>query len=118
MFPWRPNQQATRRLSLRQIQKKHCFHARLPINNNLKKFKIRRLAQKEESPQQWLCKGSIVLAVCNTGCTKTLVSEAFANELGIWKTRFLEGKSSKVCLGNSETVTPVAGVEFWATKDA
>ena len=56
--------------------------------------------------------------MCNTGCTKTLVSEAFANELGLWKTRFLEGKSSKVCLGKSETVTPVAGVEFWATKDA
>ena len=30
---------------------------------------------------------------------------------------FPEGKSPKVCLGNSDTVTPVAGVEFWALKD-
>ena len=48
---------------------------------------------------------------------KILVSEAFANELGLRKTMFPEGKSPKVCLGNSKTVTPMAGVEFWATKD-
>ena len=33
------------------------------------------------------------------------------------KERFQEGKSLKVCLGNSEIVTSSAGVEFWATKD-
>ena len=28
-----------------------------------------------------------------------------------------EGKAPKVCLGNSDNVTSVAGVEFWAVKD-
>ena len=51
------------------------------------------------------------------GLQKTLVSEAFADSLGLRKTMFPEGKSPKVCLGNSDTVTPVAGVEFWAIKD-
>ena len=58
-----------------------------------------------------------VLAVCDTGCSKTLVSEDFADKLGIRMTSFPEGRALKVCLGNSDTVTPVAGVEFWATKD-
>ena len=40
-----------------------------------------------------------------------------ANKLGLRKTMFPEDKSPKFYLGNSETVTPIAGVEFWATKD-
>ena len=32
-------------------------------------------------------------------------------------TAFPRGKSPQVCLGNSDIVTPVAEVEFWATKD-
>ena len=59
----------------------------------------------------------MVLAVCDTGCTKTLVSKDFADKLGLRMTTFPEGKSPKVCLRNSDTVIPVAGVEFWATKD-
>ena len=59
----------------------------------------------------------MILAVCDTGCTKTLVSEGFADSLGLWMKAFPQGKSPKMCLGNSDMVTPVAGVEFWATKD-
>ena len=51
------------------------------------------------------------------GCTKTLVSEAFVDNLGLRRRWFQEGKSPMVCLGNSEMVAPLAGVEFWATKD-
>ena len=80
-------------------------------------LKVQTWAQKDEAPKQWLRPGSMVLAVCNTGCTKTLVSEDFADKLGLRMTTFPEGKSPKVCLGNSDTVTPVAGVKFWATKD-
>ena len=46
-----------------------------------------------------------------------MVSEEFADNLGLRMTSFPEGRAPKVCLGNSDTVTPVAGVEFWATKD-
>ena len=81
--------------------KNQCFHATLPIKNDLKMLKIQTWAQKEESPQQWLRKGYTVLAVCNKGYSKTLVSESFADELGLRKIRFPEGKSPKVCLGNS-----------------
>ena len=80
-------------------------------------LKVQTWAQKDEAPKQWLQPGSSVLAVCDTGCTKTLVSEGFADKLGLRMTAFPQGKSPKVCLGNSDTVTPVAGVEFWATKD-
>ena len=98
-------------------QKGQCFHARLPDQNELKMLKVQTWAQKDEAPKQWLRPGSSVLAVCDTGCTKTLVSEGFVDKLGLRMTAFPQGKSPKVCLGNSDTVTPVAGVEFWATKD-
>ena len=94
-----------------------CFHATLPNKNDLKMLKLQAWPQKDDSPRHWLTQGSTVLAVCDTGCTKTLVSEAFVDNLGLRKKRFQEGKSLKVCLGNSEMVTPSAGVEFWATKD-
>ena len=55
--------------------KGRCFHARLPAQNNLKMLKVQTWAQKDEAPKQWLRPGSTVLAVCDTGCTKTLVSE-------------------------------------------
>ena len=74
--------------------KDQCFHATLPIKNNL------TWAEKEECPEQWLRQGSNVLVVCNTGCTKTLVSESFVDDLGLRKKEFQEGKSTKVCLGN------------------
>ena len=64
-------------------QKGQCFHARLPAQNNLKMTKVQTWAQKDEAPKQWLRPGSTVLAVCDTGCTKTLVSEGFADKLGL-----------------------------------
>ena len=98
-------------------RKDQCFHATLPIKNNLKMLKLQTWPQKEDSPRRWLTRGSTVRAVCDTGCTKTLVSEAFADNLGLRKKWFQEGESPMVCLGNSEMVAPAAGVEFWATKD-
>ena len=89
----------------------------MPAQNDLKMLKVQTWAQKDEAPKQWLRPGSTVLVVCDTGCTKTLVSEDFADKLGLKMTSFPEGRAPKVCLGNSDTVTPVAGVEFWATKD-
>ena len=80
-------------------------------------LKLQAWPQKEDSPRRWLTEGSTVSAVCDTGCTETLVSEAFADNLGLRKRWFQEGKSPMVCLGNSEMVAPSAGVEFWATKD-
>ena len=82
--------------------KDQCFHATLPIKNDLKMFKLQTWPQKEDSPRRCLTRGSTVRAVCDTGCTKTLVSEAFANNLGLRKRWFQEGKSPMVCLGNSE----------------
>ena len=41
----------------------------------------------------------------------------FADKLGLRMTSFPEVRAPKVCLGNSDTVIPVAGVDFWATKD-
>ena len=79
-------------------------------------LKVQIWAQKDDAPRQWLCPVSTVLAVWDTGCTKTLVSEDFADRLGLRMTNFPEGRAPKVCLGNSDTVTPVAGVEFLATK--
>ena len=55
--------------------KGQCFHARLPAQNDLKMLKVQTWAQKDEAPKQWLRPGFTVLAVCDTGCTKTLVSE-------------------------------------------
>ena len=80
-------------------------------------LRVQTWAQKDKAPKPWLRPGSTVLAVCDTGCTKTLVSEGFADKLGLRMTSFPEGRAPKVCLRNSDTVTPVAGVEFWATKD-
>ena len=100
-----------------RTRKDQCFHATLPIKNNLKMLKLQTWPQKEDSPCQWLTRGSTVRAICDTGFTKTLVSEAFANGLGLKKRWFQEGKSPMVCLGNSEMVALAAGVEFWATKD-
>ena len=97
--------------------KNQCFHPRFPVQNDLKMLNVHTWAQKDEAPLEWLRQGSTVLAVCNMGFTKTLVLEAFADSLGLRKTMFPEGKAPKVCLGNSDTVTPVAGVEFWAVKD-
>ena len=50
--------------------KNQCFHAMLPIKNNLKVLKVPTWAQKMESPQQWLHKGSTVLAVCDMAAQK------------------------------------------------
>ena len=74
--------------------KDQCFHATLPIKNDLKMLKLQTWPQKEDSPRPWLTRGSTVRAVC------TLVSEAFADNLGLRKRWFQEGKSPMVCLGN------------------
>ena len=74
-------------------------------------------AEKDEVPSKWLCQGSTVIAVADTGCTKTLVSEAFANRLSLRMNVFPEGKALRVCLGNSDMVTPGAAVNFWAVRD-
>ena len=92
--------------------KDQCFQATLPIKNDLKMLKLQTWPQKEDCPRRWLTRGSTVRAVCDTGCTKTLLSEAFADGLGLEKIWFQEGKLPMVCLGNSEMMAPVAGVEF------
>ena len=97
--------------------KDQCFHTTVPIKNDLKMLKLQAWPQKEDFPRRWLTEGSTVSAVCDTECTKTLVLEAFVDNLGLRKRWFQEGKSPMVCLGNSEMVAPSAGVEFWATKD-
>ena len=97
--------------------KDQCFHTTVPIKNDLKMLKLQAWPQKEDFPRRWLTEGSTVSAVCDTKCTKTLVSEAFVDNLGLRKRLFQEGKSPMVCLGNSKMVAPSAGVEFWATKD-
>ena len=76
-------------------QKPKCFQAKFPVQNDLKMLKVRISAHKDEA----------------------LVLEAFINNLGLQKTMFPEGKAPKVCLGNSDMVTPVAEVEFFALKD-
>ena len=87
--------------------KDQSFHATLPIKNDLKMLKLQTWPQKEDSPRRWITRGSTVRAVCDTGCTKTLVSEAFADSLGLRKRWFQEGKSPMVCLGNSEILALV-----------
>ena len=49
-----------------------CFHAKLPVKNNLKMLKVCTWAKKYEVPSRWLLQGVTVLVVCNTVCTKTL----------------------------------------------
>ena len=51
--------------------KNQCFHTRFPVQKNLKMLKVRTWAQKDEAPRQWLRQGATVLAVSDTGCTKT-----------------------------------------------
>ena len=49
---------------------------------------------------------------------KLLGLEAFTVGLGLRRSMFQEGRAPKVCLGNSDMVSPDAEVEFWAVQDA
>ena len=80
-------------------------------------LRVATWAEMDEAPSKWLHQGTTVLAVADTGCTRTLVSEAFADRLGLKMNAFPGGRPPKVKLGNSDTVTPVAAVNFWAVKD-
>ena len=75
-------------------------------------LRVATWAEKDEAPSKWLHQGTTVLVVADTGCARTLVSEAFADRLGLKMNAFLGGRPRKVKLGNSNTVTPVAAVSF------
>ena len=60
-----------------------CFHSTFPDEETeLPMIQVATWSEKDDAPAKWLRKGISLMAVADTGCTRTLVSEEFVQRLG------------------------------------